>query len=84
MGDTYGGYYGLDVVTPPPRPQTFLCERGNLKKNPKPIASIYPPPPPLPSRIGKNFTLGLVYKTTVGYVVPLLNIYLLCDEVLLP
>ena len=35
---TYGGYYGF-VVTPP-RPQTYLCERDNLK-NSEQIASIF-------------------------------------------
>ena len=34
-----GIYYGLVVVTPP-RPQTYLCERDNLK-NPERIASIF-------------------------------------------
>ena len=30
--NVHGGYYGLDVVTPP-RPQTFVCERDNLKNS---------------------------------------------------
>ena len=33
------GYYGLVVITPP-RPQTFLCERDNLK-SPEWITSIF-------------------------------------------
>ena len=43
---TYGGYYGLVVVTPPrpprprPRPQTLHCSHDNLK-NPYRIASIF-------------------------------------------
>ena len=39
---TYGGYYGLVVVTPrpPPRPQTFHRYHDNLK-NPYRIASIF-------------------------------------------
>ena len=41
---TYGGYYGLVVVTPrpppPPRPQTFHRSHDNLK-NPYRIASIF-------------------------------------------
>ena len=34
-----GIYYGLVIVTPP-SPQTFLCERDNLK-NAERIASIF-------------------------------------------
>ena len=30
---TYGGYYGLVVVTPPPRPQTLHRSQYNLKKS---------------------------------------------------
>ena len=39
---TYGGYYGLVVVTPPPRPrpQTLHRSHDNLK-NPYRIASIF-------------------------------------------
>ena len=38
---TYGGYYGLVVVTPPrPRPQTLHRSHNNLK-NPYRIASIF-------------------------------------------
>ena len=38
---TYGGYYGLVVVTPPPpRPQTLHRSHDNLK-NPYQIASIF-------------------------------------------
>ena len=39
---TYGGYYGLVIVTPPPRlrPQTFHRSHDNLK-NPNRIASIF-------------------------------------------
>ena len=39
---TYGGYYGLLVVTPPPRPhpQTLHRSHDNLK-NPYRIASIF-------------------------------------------
>ena len=37
---TYGGYYGLVVVTPPPRPQTFHRSHNNVK-NPYRIASIF-------------------------------------------
>ena len=36
---TYGGYYGLVVVTPRPRPQTLHRSHDNLK-NPYRIASI--------------------------------------------
>ena len=41
-GCTYGGYYGLVVVTPrpPPRPQTLHRSHDNLK-NPYRIASIF-------------------------------------------
>ena len=37
---TYGGYYGLVVVPPPPRPQTLHRSHDNLK-NPYRIASIF-------------------------------------------
>ena len=37
---TYGGYYGLVIVTPPPRPQTLHRSHDNLK-NPYRIASIF-------------------------------------------
>ena len=37
---TYGGYYGLVVVTPRPRPQTLHRSHDNLK-NPCRIASIF-------------------------------------------
>ena len=37
---TYGGYYGLVVVTPRPRPQTLHRSHDNLK-NPYRIASIF-------------------------------------------
>ena len=37
---TYGGYYGLVVVTPCPRPQTLHRLRDNFK-NPNRIASIF-------------------------------------------
>ena len=37
---TYGGYYGLVVVTPRPRPQTLQRSHDNLK-NPYRIASIF-------------------------------------------
>ena len=38
---TYGGYYGLVVITPPrPRPQTLHRSHDNLK-HPYRIASIY-------------------------------------------
>ena len=36
----YGGYYGLVVVTPPPRSQTFHRSHEDLK-NPYQIASIF-------------------------------------------
>ena len=37
---TYGGYYGLVVVTPPPHPQTLHRFHDNLK-DPYQIASIF-------------------------------------------
>ena len=37
---TYGGYYGLVVVPPRPRPQTLHRSHDNLK-NPYRIASIF-------------------------------------------
>ena len=36
----HGGYYGLVVVTPPPRPQTFHRSHENLR-NPHRIESIF-------------------------------------------
>ena len=37
---TYGGYYGLVIVTPRPHPQTLHRSHDNLK-NPYRIASIF-------------------------------------------